>query len=299
MITNENYICLSLELHLFFGRIMKEHSFFLEAGFMGKDEEFKKVARKFQAEFGDVLYKAIDLANGNISEEVLMAEEIVTKNTLEAENITEKASGLNIDQNITKKELNLVGKNMRFRNHIEPAVNELNKHTLMLLEKIIKFKTEVLNRVLECKMFTINYPLLLKHMLREAEMYQESLLKLQRKEELTLYEQEVFWNLQMMEHAEFIRGLLDPSEEKLILTADKHAMEYKKIIESTKNNPNLTSASLNETLSFKQFKEAGEDGILSCKIKSIIVPILADHLLREANHFIRVMKENNQKEPRF
>ncbi len=33
MIDQQQYVILSLELHLFFGRIMKEHSIFLEAGF--------------------------------------------------------------------------------------------------------------------------------------------------------------------------------------------------------------------------------------------------------------------------
>lgn len=33
----ENYITLSLETHLFFSRIMKEHALFLEAGFPCKD----------------------------------------------------------------------------------------------------------------------------------------------------------------------------------------------------------------------------------------------------------------------
>lgn len=33
-----------------------------------------------------------------------------------------------------------------------------------------------------------------------------------------------------------------------------------------------------------------EEGILTCKIKSIIIPLLADHVLREANHFIRILR---------
>lgn len=37
MINDQRYVILSLELHLFFARIMKEHSLFLEAGFTPKD----------------------------------------------------------------------------------------------------------------------------------------------------------------------------------------------------------------------------------------------------------------------
>ena len=34
------YVTLSLELHLFFARIMKEHALFLRAGFTPADKEF-------------------------------------------------------------------------------------------------------------------------------------------------------------------------------------------------------------------------------------------------------------------
>ena len=42
-----NYIQLSLENHLFFGRIMKEHSFFLMAGFPAKKYQLYKTGRMF------------------------------------------------------------------------------------------------------------------------------------------------------------------------------------------------------------------------------------------------------------
>ncbi|WP_334291621.1 DUF2935 domain-containing protein [Metaclostridioides mangenotii] len=39
MINGQKYVVLSLELHLFFARIMKEHGVFLEAGFTPKDSD--------------------------------------------------------------------------------------------------------------------------------------------------------------------------------------------------------------------------------------------------------------------
>lgn len=39
---NDNYVVKSLELHLFFGRIMKEHSLFLKAGFTPADKNFSE-----------------------------------------------------------------------------------------------------------------------------------------------------------------------------------------------------------------------------------------------------------------
>jgi hypothetical protein len=31
-------------------------------------------------------------------------------------------------------------------------------------------------------------------------------------------------------------------------------------------------------------------GLLGCKIKSIIIPLLGDHVLRESNHYLRLLK---------
>ena len=48
---------------------------------------------------------------------------------------------------------------------------------------------------------------------------------------------------------------------------------------------------LMETIKLRDFKKVGTKGILDCEIKSIILPLLADHVLREANHYIRLLDE--------
>lgn len=176
-------------------------------------------------------------------------------------------------------------------------ISNINRQTLPLIQNLINFKNDILNKVLSCKMYTTNYPLLISHIMNEAKMYHHLLSKVENRKIFTeseLYEQEMFWNNIMKEHAEFIRGLLDTSEEKLILTSDKYAEEYETIIRNYNNNPNyLTNVSLNETIRFRNFKLAGEEGILNCQIKSIIIPLLADHVVREANHFIRILQTFN------
>jgi hypothetical protein len=42
-------------------------------------------------------------------------------------------------------------------------------------------------------------------------------------------------------------------------------------------------------MKIRDFKAAGARGILECEIRSIILPLLADHVLREANHYIRLL----------
>lgn len=52
----------------------------------------------------------------------------------------------------------------------------------------------------------------------------------------------------------------------------------------------MAADSLEETLKFRDFKAAGTEGISQCRIRSVILPLLADHVLREANHYIRLLK---------
>lgn len=142
----------------------------------------------------------------------------------------------------------------------------------------------------------MNYPLLIEHILRGARLYREQLRRLEGLSNCSceeLRDNELFWNQIMMEHALFIRGLLDPSEETLINTADDFAEDYKRLLEASAaaNNRAMRGGNaLTLTKEFRDFKRAGIEGIEGCQIRSIILPLLADHVLREANHYIRLLE---------
>lgn len=100
----KEYVKLSLETHLFFGRIMKEHSLFLLAGFPAKETAFIQRAEVFRKEFEDGLRKTVRLADNIVSESVLNSGEIVTEFTGKAERQTENLTGIPIDVKITEAE---------------------------------------------------------------------------------------------------------------------------------------------------------------------------------------------------
>lgn len=294
----ENYVVSSLELHLFFGRIMKEHSFFLKAGFTPANLPFSRRAEFFKTEFEKLLSQAISLGNGAVSEEVLDSGELVTEFTVLAEGQSSRFTGIPINQDLTQRELRLRSgcNECRINTEKQRQVRRLNQTALRLLDGLISFKENILNNVLDCKIFTMNYPLLIEHIIREAKLYREYIRTLEEDGCLSLQsmrEVECFWNQIMMEHALFIRGLLDPTEKELFNGANEFAKEYAVLLEACHNaqNKTLTADSLKETIKFKDFKTAGVKGIEQCQIRSLILPLLADHVLREANHYIRLLKE--------
>ena len=78
-----NYVEKSLELHMFFGRIMKEHSFFLEAGFTPASKEFSEKAEYYKRGIRQIIMRCGD---GFVNQQILCSQEIVTKFTALAEN---------------------------------------------------------------------------------------------------------------------------------------------------------------------------------------------------------------------
>lgn len=103
----KNYASLSIETHLFFARIMKEHALFLEAGFPCKDQDWIDRADRFRRQFEELLSQVIRIANGNISGVLLSSDELTTQFTLPAERKTQQLSGIPINTRLTVMEQNL------------------------------------------------------------------------------------------------------------------------------------------------------------------------------------------------
>lgn len=294
---NDNYVIKSLELHLFFGRIMKEHSFFLKVGFTPAAAPFSKKAELFMKEFEKLLCQAVTLGDGIVRSDVLDSGEVVTDFTALAENQTECFTGIPINKAITARELRLNSGccHTKISSEKRTQVRSLNCTALRLLDGLISFKENVLHNVLNCEMFTVNYPLLIEHIIREARRYRDYISLLEKDGDLTdlaMKGAECFWNQIMMEHALFIRGLLDPTEKELFNSADEFAKQYAELLEGCCNahGKMMKSDSLEETLKFRDFNTAGTQGITQCKIRSLILPLIADHELREANRYIRLLK---------
>lgn len=302
MLSNKEFVRQSLELNLFFMRIVKEHAIFLEAGFTSKDYLLAQQADMIKNEFTQLLMDTIRLSEGAISKNVARSGEIVTDLTLKAERETEYLSGIRIDSRLTIAEGSLAkGEGMKRVPNLAERVAQLNYRAIEATKRIINFKAKLLQNVLSCKIFTTNYPLLIDHILREARLYLQMLTRLQKREELNMVEeavkQEIFWNRIMAEHAKFIRGLLDPTEEKLFDTAndfgakfDELTKESQILTQNTKLLPQVTQKTLPTAIAIRDFKKQGTEGMIDCKVKSIMVPLLGDHVLREANHYIRLLK---------
>lgn len=294
MLSNEEYIRVSLEINLFFQRIMKEHLFFIEINLQPVVPNYIMKTKMLRQSFEQLLAETVYYANEVISEESIRSNEFVTPYTLKAEEVNSKLTGRDINTEITKDELKLVSNiNYDYEEWFN-KVSYLNTSSLNLLVELIAFQKELLSKVSECKIFINLYPEMLEHDTHEAEYYLEILRYLQIRSlpKKTLCEELNFWNHIMGEHAMFIDGMLDPTEKTLKESAqtiaEKFELLVEKCIKSAENQ--ILKDSLKTTGGIRDYKIAAAKGLLQCEIKSIIPPLLADHVLREANHYLRMLK---------
>ncbi len=187
MPTSMDFVRQSLELHLFFARIMKEHSFFLQVGFAPRDTEYMNKANKLRMEFDKFLMEVVSISDRNISNRVIESEEIVTPYTIKAEEKSTFYTGVKIPTSITKKELELRPGNVNDNEcKMEKEVKRLNQIAIELIQCLIELKTDILENVTSCNMFTVNYPLLIDHILREAKLYLGMVERIQEREEIDI-----------------------------------------------------------------------------------------------------------------
>jgi len=290
----EEFIRISIETNLFFQRIMKEHLFFIQVNLQPTNPEYIREANGLKQVFEDLLAETVTHANGNVSESAIKSGEFVTPYTLKAEEINKKLTGASLNTEITKSEVRLIGnQNRGYMKWLEGVVFDINARTLNQLKKVIIFQEKLITLVSECKIFIPLYLEMLKHDTHEAKHYQKILQSLQEKKatQEDPCESLNFWNDIMGEHAEFIDGMLDPTEKDLRKKARAFAKKFEKLVEVCIKTAErqILQESIEDTKGIIDFKRASTEGLLQCKIKSIIPPLLADHVLREANHYLRLL----------
>ncbi|MFC4809815.1 DUF2935 domain-containing protein [Paenibacillus sp. GCM10023250] len=249
------FVVRSLEEIRFWARIMKEHSLFLRLGFRCEDTQLIQEANGFYTVFEGIEARAHAFTAAADPQQI-----------------------------------------RAFNAEVHNAVSH-----------IWVFKRKVLGLILTCQLpGANNFPLLVDHVSREANYFRNRLAELNngRLEPLpdAIIDENVFFLKIMADHAKFIGHLLDPSERKLVDQAREFSHDFDQLLWQAQDLSSMRPQSQTKPLlsqfldqnrvsvaSLRDFKKTARDLIEACRIKSIIHPLLADHVYREAVHFLAII----------
>jgi hypothetical protein len=254
-VANE-FVMRSLDEIRFWSRIMKEHSLFLKLGFRCEDTQLITEANYFYQVF---------------------------------EGIEQRSHSFTMD--------------------VDPStIQRFNIEVHNAASHIWAFKRKILGLILTCQLpGGNNFPLLVDHTSREANYFRNRLEELNQGKleplQDAIIDENVFFLRIMAEHAKFIGHLLDQSERKLVDQAREFSHDFDQLLfqaidlssmRPQSQTPPLLSHFLDQNRvsvkSLRDFKQTARELIEQCKIKSIIHPLLADHVFREANRFLEIIE---------
>lgn len=294
MLSKEMYVQWSLQYNLFWLRIMKEHAIFIEATMPPPGKSLAQKADAYKQNYDQFLLTAITLSNGILPLDALQSGQFYTQFTEGAEQDAEKYTGISTRPDITRKEYDVapIYGELSISGNLEQDVNHLNQSVLTLTESFIQFQSDLLNDRASCRLFTMMYTGDILHVLMEAKRYQMILAALQNRDENAIEDYKTFWTNNMADHVKVMRGQFDPTEAAYFNKANQLAELFDTLSQEETNANTYPSNQelLMSTNEVRDFKADTTDAIMRCNVQSIMLALYTDHLLREANHFIYLMK---------
>lgn len=294
MISTEMYVQWSLQYHLFWLRILKEHAIFIEATMPPPGRSLALAADAYKQNYDQFLITAVSLSNGVLPLEVLQSGQFYTLFTEEAERLAEQYTGIKINTDITISEYDIepLTVPLHVTSNMEQEISLLNQNILSMTNSFVQFQSNLLNNRSSCGLFTMMYTGDILHVLLEAKRYQMILSALENKDEGAIENYKTFWTHNMADHAKVMRGQFDPTETAYFNRANMFSNLFDTLSQEEMDSATYPSDTtlLKDTSDIRDFKADTTDAIIRCKVQSIMLSLYTDHLLREANHFIYLMQ---------
>lgn len=186
----------------------------------------------------------------------------------------------------------------------EKKFRELVNDSYNAVRDFYHYKRQLLQARITCKLGGSAYPLQLDHVAREAEYAMRLLAKLKDGKAIlrtgTKTQENTFWLRIMGDHAKLISHLLDPSEWALISTANDFSRDFDHLFLQGRDFVSMLDHYSGDVPSYKRFtqdvrvstrqlydfKKALEDMLAECRLLSLMNPLFADHVRREADHYL-------------
>lgn len=305
MLSNESFIEESLISNLYYLRSLREYSLQIQLTFPPNYIEYINKFKEFGQRCEELGTRITEYANLNINSFALESNIFVSNYTLKSEKLTEKLFNIDINTDITEKELMLKpGSISNPSDDLINIFNNINNDAIKISNDFKVFLNEIKIKIKNQEIFTYSYPSLFDVMEEEINVYLLDLNRLNAKSSTDptfVIDYEYFFNNLLLGAASFIRGQIDPVYLDIFTTANNFVLEYQNIIKeyeildlNPENQKNMTENSLELVKRFQEFITLCLENILNKEIYLIVPVIAIDNALTAANFFeYNLLKNEN------
>lgn len=290
----------SLIDNLFYLRTIRMFSLNIQLSFFENNQDLIDIASDFGKrceEFGKV---AIDLADGKLDMQLKDVQIFLTPYTLDAELLTEKLFGIDINTDLTETELNLnYGNTNNVDQQYIEKLKELNNNTYLLVNNFYDFCNHILERINNNELFSYSYPLFYQYMILETDLLIKELDRLINKtgtDPILVVRYQYYYLEAIRWITKFIAGLSDPSQSDIINQARMFDQELSQLLNKYNNvviTPDIEIKLNNEALDIssriQSFLSSIIVKVLNGDAYFIVEPIFLDNLLTDINYFIYLL----------
>lgn len=295
MLNDINFISQSIEINLAYGLSIREMALNLELSFLDKDKEYQNTIHTFFKAFDALVNETISIADGNIPKELFDNKDaIYTKYTLPTYDLTEKLTGVDMNQYLILKLEEIKPGIPKPSTELIKRVEEINKQTEILLSNFKKFLQDIYDKVINVKLFIFSYGLLIDHLIDRINLYYYSIDRLIHREDLSptyVSTVQFDFNKLVKQDAMFINALVNQKEKQVIEKARYFEQEFDILLKTyqiplTPDNQTLLSKrSLKLNEDFINFVNDILNKITNKEIQFMTEPVFIDLILRESNLF--------------
>lgn len=304
ILSDIKYITQSLIDNLFYLRTLREFCLNIELSFYKNNSNIIESAEGFGKRFEELGEEAINLARGNIPNEIINANYLFTDYTLNTELLTEKLFGVDINTDLTIQENNLTGFNsideVVITDELLNRISTLNDNAIQLTRNFMDFCKYLKDSMNNSNIFSYSYPAIYNYMIEEAGLYVSDLERIRLKNNADptyVVNFQYYFSDSMMQAAQFIIGLSDPSQTSIITNSDNYRKAFSNLVkkyQQSSSSPEAQSVLNEEAIdlvqSFRNFLSKLIEGILNSDYYFIVEPVFFDNLLTEANYFLYLLQ---------
>lgn len=300
MLSDKLYVQQSLINNLFYLRKLREFCLNIELSFFKNNESYIQIANSFRKRYQLFNEMTLNLANGKIPQEIINSDSFVTNYTLDLEEITQELFNVDINTDITVKEMNLTGgDNFLVTSDLLGKISGLNTNILALTRNFIDYCKYLRQEMLNTKIFSYSYPLIITFIIDDATLYLRDMERIQQRissEPIFIVNYGTFFTTNMIRICQFIIGLSDPNQTSIITNADNYRKifinqlnKYKEALPNPENQIKINQETVGYLKNFGNFLSSLIQYLLNQNLYFIVEPIFFDNMLTEVNYFIYIL----------